>query len=54
MAIIDQQVSEISVDESRRSTCTVAGTIAMTRLVIGMTSRTGIRAEALAITNDLS
>ena len=26
----------------------------MARLIIGMTSRTGIRAEALAITNDQS
>ena len=52
----DKQVGEISVDDRSRSTCAVAaaGATAMTRLVIGMTSRTGIRTEALAITNDQS
>ena len=52
----DKQVGEISVDDRSRSTCAVAaaGATAMTRLVIGMTSRTGIRTEALAIPNDQS
>ena len=52
----DKQVGEISVDDRSRSTCAVAaaGATAMTRLVIGMTSRTGIRTEDLAIPNDQS
>ena len=52
----DKQVGEISVDDRSRSTCAVAaaGATAMARLVIGVTSRTGIRTEALAITNDQS
>ena len=56
MATTDLLIGEISVDESSRSTCALAaaGATAMARLIIGMTSRTGIRAEALAITNDQS
>ena len=52
----DKQVGVIPADARSRSTCAVAaaGATAMTRLVIGMTSRTGIRTEALAITNDQS
>jgi hypothetical protein len=52
----DKQVGEISIDDSSRSTCTIAaaGTTAMALLVIGMTSGTGVRAEALAISNDQS
>ena len=56
MATTDLLIGEISVDESSRSTWALAaaGATAMARLIIGMTSRTGIRAEALAITNDQS
>ena len=52
----DQQVGVIPVDARSRSTCAVAaaGATAMARLVIGVTSRTGIRTEALAIPNDQS
>ena len=52
----DKQVGEISVDNRSRSICAdaAAGATAMARLVIGMTSRTGIRTEALAIPNDQS
>ena len=50
----DQQNGVIPVDARSRSTCAVAaaGATAMARLVIGVTSRTGIRTEALAIPND--
>ena len=52
----DKQVGVIPADARSRSTCAVAaaGATAMARLVIGMTSRTGIRTEALAIPNDQS
>ena len=56
MSTTDLLIGEISIDESSRSTCALAAAraTAMARLTIGMTSRTGIRAEALAITNDQS
>ena len=52
----DKQVGVIPADARSRSTCAVAaaGATAMARLVIGVTSRTGIRTEALAIPNDQS
>ena len=52
----DKQVGVIPADARSRSTCAVAaaGATAMARLVIGVTSRTGIRTEALAIPNHQS
>ena len=52
----DQQIGVVPADARSRSTCAVAatGATAMARLVIGVTSRTGIRTEALAIPNDQS